>query len=123
MFFFPPVNRDIIERIAGEKLTIPLLGLKQSDATLHFFGNYSSVTLVDNGSPVGKNHPDYVNRLKVTSESIQVLNVSVSDLGRYELTNYKGRLVANNTMILVGKKRLSSICFKILHTHTFTFFS
>ncbi|KAK9981238.1 hypothetical protein ABG768_000791 [Culter alburnus] len=97
------INRDIIERIAGEKLTIPLLGLKQSDATLRFFGNYSSVTLVENGIPVGKNHPDYVNRLKVTSESIQILNVNVSDLGRYELTDYKRRLVANNTMILVDQ--------------------
>ncbi|KAK7161503.1 hypothetical protein R3I94_004249 [Phoxinus phoxinus] len=94
-------NREIIERIAGEKLTIPLLGLKQSDATLRFYGNYSSVTLVENGVPVGKNKPDYINRLKVTSELIQVLNVNVSDLGRYELTDYKGRSVSNNTMVLV----------------------
>ncbi|XP_077102638.1 uncharacterized protein LOC143753789 [Siphateles boraxobius] len=96
-------NRQIIERIAGEKLIIPLLGLKQSDATLHFHGNYSSVILVENGVPVGKNKPDYINRLKLTSETIQVLNVNVSDLGRYDLTDYKGRPVSNNTMVLVDQ--------------------
>ncbi|XP_067297320.1 wu:fc21g02 [Pseudorasbora parva] len=96
-------NREIIERVAGEKLTIPLQGLKQSDATLRFYSNSSSVTLVENGVPVGKNYPDYISRLKVSSDVIQVLNVNVSDLGRYELTDYKGRLVSNNTMILVDQ--------------------
>lgn len=78
--------------------------------------------LVESGVPVGKKYPDYINRLKVTSEMIQVLNVNVSDLGRYELTDYKGRLVSNNTMVLVGKKRLSSVYFKFVHTHTHTHF-
>ncbi|RXN20023.1 proline-rich receptor kinase [Labeo rohita] len=94
-------NREVIDRIAGETLTIPLSGLKQSDATLNFYSNYSSITLVENGIPVGRNHPDYINRLKVTSDMIQILNVNVSDLGRYELTDLKRRLVSNNTMILV----------------------
>ncbi|RXN20021.1 proline-rich receptor kinase [Labeo rohita] len=94
-------NKEVIDRIAGETLTIPLSGLSWSDATLNFYGNYSSVTLVENGIPVGRNHPDYINRLEVTSYVIQILNVNVSDLGRYELTDLKGRLVSNNTMILV----------------------
>ncbi|XP_056097297.1 uncharacterized protein wu:fc21g02 [Rhinichthys klamathensis goyatoka] len=96
-------NREIIERVAGEKLIIPLLGLKQSDATLRFYSNYSSVILVENGVPVGKENPDYINRLKVTSEMIQILNVNVSDSGRYKLTDYKGRPVSNNTMVLVDQ--------------------
>ncbi|XP_039546002.1 uncharacterized protein LOC120491999 isoform X2 [Pimephales promelas] len=96
-------NREIIERVAGEKLSIPLLGLRQSDATLRFYGNYSSVILVENGVPVGKEKPDYINRLKVTSEMIQILNVNVSDLGRYQLTDNKGRTVSNYTMLLVDQ--------------------
>ncbi|CAM4482480.1 unnamed protein product [Leuciscus chuanchicus] len=101
-------NREITDRIAGEKLTIPLLGLKQTDATLRFYSNYSSIILVENGVPVGKKYPDYINRLKVTSEMIQVLNVNVSDLGRYELTDNKGRLVSNNTMVLVDQHERKS---------------
>uniref|UniRef100_A0A672QN50 Uncharacterized LOC107556792 n=1 Tax=Sinocyclocheilus grahami TaxID=75366 RepID=A0A672QN50_SINGR len=94
-------NRELIDRIAGETLTISLAGLKQSDAILHFYSNNSSLILVENGVPVGRNHPDYINRLKVTSEKIQILNVNTSDIGRYRLTDHKGRLVSNNTMILV----------------------
>ncbi|XP_058639066.1 uncharacterized protein LOC131544692 isoform X2 [Onychostoma macrolepis] len=96
-------RRRVIDRIAGETLNISLAGLKQSDATLHFYRNYSSVTLVENGVPVGRNHPDYINRLKVNSETIQILHVNVSDLGRYELTDLKRRVVLNNTMKLVDK--------------------
>ncbi|XP_073698479.1 uncharacterized protein [Garra rufa] len=96
-------NRGIIDRIAGETLTIPLSGLKQGDATLKFYSNYSFVNLVEQGIAVGRNHPDYINRLKVTSTMIQILSVNVSDVGRYELTDLKGRLVSNNTMILVDK--------------------
>ncbi|XP_043094882.1 uncharacterized protein wu:fc21g02 [Puntigrus tetrazona] len=94
-------SREVLSRIAGETLSISLEGLKQSDATLHFYSNYSSVTLVETGVPVALNHPDYINRLKVNSRSIQILNVNTTDLGRYELTDLKGRLVSNNTMILV----------------------
>ncbi|XP_016323654.1 uncharacterized protein LOC107674241 isoform X1 [Sinocyclocheilus anshuiensis] len=94
-------NREVIDRIAGETLTISLAGLKQSDAILHFYSNNSSLLLVENGVPVGRNHPDYISRLKVTSEKIQILNVNTSDIGRYRLTDHKGRLVSNNTMILV----------------------
>ncbi|KAK2909073.1 hypothetical protein Q8A67_004910 [Cirrhinus molitorella] len=96
-------NREVIDRVAGETLAISLSGLKQSDATLNFYSNYSSVTLVENGVPVGRNQPDYINRLKVTSDNIQILNVNVSDLGRYELTDSKRRVASDNTMILVDQ--------------------
>ncbi|XP_056312688.1 uncharacterized protein wu:fc21g02 [Danio aesculapii] len=94
-------NNETIERIAGETLKIPLGGLRLSNVTLRFYDNDSSITLVENGVPVGKNYRDYYNRLKVYMESIEIVNVNISDLGRYELTDKKDRLVSNNTMILV----------------------
>ncbi|XP_059408556.1 uncharacterized protein LOC132142594 isoform X2 [Carassius carassius] len=101
-------NRGIIDCVAGETLSISLAGLKQADAILRFYNNYSSLLLVDNGVPVGRNYPDYVSRLKVSSEMIQILNVNVSDVGRYELTDQKRRLVSNNTMILVDHRDYSA---------------
>ncbi|NP_001410689.1 wu:fc21g02 isoform X2 [Danio rerio] len=94
-------NTDTIPRIAGETLKIPLRGLKMSNVTLRFYDNDSAITLVENGVPVGKNYRDYYNRLKVYLNSIEVVNVNTSDLGRYELTDKKGRLISSNTMILV----------------------
>ncbi|XP_051994123.1 uncharacterized protein LOC127652111 [Xyrauchen texanus] len=94
-------KKEIINRVAGETLTIPLEGLKQSDATLRFYSNYSTVTLVESGVPVGRKDPYYANRLKVGSDNIQVLKVNVSDLGRYKLTDHKGRFISNTTMLLV----------------------
>ncbi|XP_051557874.1 uncharacterized protein LOC127443380 [Myxocyprinus asiaticus] len=101
-------KREIINRVAGETLTIPLEGIKQSDAALRFYNNYTTITLVKSGVPVGKNDPDYTNRLKVGSEKIQVLKVNVSDLGRYELTDHKGRVVSNTTMLLVDHHEFTS---------------
>ncbi|XP_042602336.1 uncharacterized protein LOC109113584 [Cyprinus carpio] len=101
------ISKQVIDCIAGETLTISLAGLKQSDATLRFYSNYSSITLVENGVPVGRNHTDYINRLKVTSESIKVLNVSASDKGRYKLTDHKGRLVSHKAMILVDQHKFA----------------
>uniref|UniRef100_A0A9J8DB17 Uncharacterized protein n=1 Tax=Cyprinus carpio carpio TaxID=630221 RepID=A0A9J8DB17_CYPCA len=101
------VSKQVIDCIAGETLTISLAGLKQSDATLRFYSNYSSITLVENGVPVGRNHTDYINRLKVTSESIKVLNVSASDKGKYRLTDHKGRLVSLKAMILVDQHKFA----------------
>uniref|UniRef100_A0A8C2JX50 Wu:fc21g02 n=1 Tax=Cyprinus carpio TaxID=7962 RepID=A0A8C2JX50_CYPCA len=101
-------NREFIDRIAGETLTIPLAGLKQGDAKLHFYSNYSSLILVESGVPVGRNLPEYTNRLKVTTENIQILKVNVSDLGRYELTDHKGRLVSNSTLMLVDHRDYSA---------------
>ncbi|XP_052437738.1 uncharacterized protein LOC127974671 [Carassius gibelio] len=95
-------NKGIIDCVAGDTLRISLAGLKQTDATLRFYNNYSSLVLVENGVAVGRSYPDYVNRLRVSSEMIQILNVNVSDVGRYELTDLKRRLVSNNTMILAG---------------------
>lgn len=93
----------MIECIPGETLSISLEGIKPVDATLRFYNNHSVVTLVDHGVPVANADPDYINRLKVSGENIKVLNVNVSDVGRYTLIDHKGRPVSNNTMILVGK--------------------
>ncbi|TRY89966.1 hypothetical protein DNTS_001688 [Danionella cerebrum] len=101
-------NKEVIERIAGETLYISLAGLKQTDATLSFYGNYSKITLVEDGVPVGNSHPDYISRLKVNRDWIQILHVNVSDLGRYVLTDQKGRYVSNSTMILVDQHSYSS---------------
>lgn len=101
----------MIECIPGETLSISLEGIKLGDATLRFYSNHSVVTLVENGIPVGKSDPDYINRLKVSTEKIKVLNVNVSDVGRYQLTDHKSRNVSNNTMILVGMYGISpKIC-------------
>uniref|UniRef100_A0A8C2KSJ1 Wu:fc21g02 n=1 Tax=Cyprinus carpio TaxID=7962 RepID=A0A8C2KSJ1_CYPCA len=88
-------------------VTVHISSLSQSDATLRFYSNYSSITLVENGVPVGRNHTDYINRLKVTSESIKVLNVSASDKGKYRLTDPKGRLVSLKAMILVDQHKFA----------------
>ncbi|XP_056587396.1 uncharacterized protein LOC130408016 isoform X2 [Triplophysa dalaica] len=96
-------KRSMIECIAGETLSISLEGIKLVDATLRFYRNHSVVTVVENGIPVGNADPDYINRLKVSTEKIKVLNVNVSDVGRYQLTDHKRRNVSNNTMILVEK--------------------
>ncbi|XP_056587587.1 uncharacterized protein LOC130408135 [Triplophysa dalaica] len=96
-------KRSMIECIAGETLSISLEGINLGDATLRFYNNHSVVTLVENGIPVGNADPDYINRLKVSTEKIKVLNVNVSDVGRYQLTDHKRRNVSNNTMILVEK--------------------
>lgn len=93
-------KRNLIECIPGETLSISLEGIKPVDATLSFNSNQSVATLVKKGIPVNAD-PDYISRLKITSERIMVLNVNVSDVGRYKLTDHKQRLVSENTMILV----------------------
>ncbi|XP_073670374.1 uncharacterized protein [Paramisgurnus dabryanus] len=96
-------KRRIIERVPGETLTIPLDGIKMVDANLRFYSNYSTINLVEHGVPVGKENADYIGRLRTYYDSFQVLNVNVSDLGRYELRDQKGRPVSNTTMILVDR--------------------
>ncbi|XP_055060886.2 uncharacterized protein [Misgurnus anguillicaudatus] len=96
-------KRRFIERVAGETLSIPFDGIKVVDGTLRFISNYTAITLVDRGVPVGKENAEYGSRLRVSSDYMQVLNVNVSDQGRYELRDQKGRLVANTTMLLVDR--------------------
>ncbi|XP_047668594.1 uncharacterized protein LOC113642464 isoform X3 [Tachysurus fulvidraco] len=85
--------------VAGESLSIYLLGLPEIDATLHFSNQDLNLTLVKSGTPVGNSHPDYMGRIKVTSSSIELLNVNVSDVGNYTLSdrlNRKVRIVSMN---------------------------
>lgn len=118
LFFSCPsitAKRGIIQCVPGETLSISLEGIKMVDATLHFYNNQSVVTLVENGVPVGSVEPDYMSRLKISGDNIRVLNVNTSDVGKYKLTDHKGRIVSNNTMILVGKNHISHV-FDLFHT-------
>lgn len=89
--------------MAGETFRIPLGQLVKNDATLHFSNEDFNLTLVDHGSPVGNLHPDYMGRIQVTSNSIEVLNVNVSDVGNYTLSDRLNRKVKIISMYLVGE--------------------
>ncbi|KAI7811320.1 hypothetical protein IRJ41_013110 [Triplophysa rosa] len=84
----------------GETLDISLEGIKLENATLFFYNNGSIVTLVKSGEPVASRDPNYINRLKVTSETINVLNVNVSDVGEYILKDPKRRIVSKSKLIV-----------------------
>lgn len=92
----------------GETLKVPLDGIKLEYATLFFNGNGSIVTLVNSGEPVASRDPNYINRLKVTSETIHLLNVNVSDWGEYILKDQNRQIVSKSTLILVGKNHIKS---------------
>ncbi|MCI4376160.1 hypothetical protein PGIGA_G00185010 [Pangasianodon gigas] len=87
--------------VAGETFRIPLGGLAKNDATLHFSNEDFNLTLVERGSPVGNLHPEYMGRIQVTSNSIEVLNVNVSDVGNYTLRDRLNRKVKVISMYLV----------------------
>ncbi|KAG7333804.1 hypothetical protein KOW79_002211 [Hemibagrus wyckioides] len=76
---------------AGKTLRISLDGLAKEDVTLRFTNQYSNITLVENGSPVGNSHKNFSERIEVTSSDIQVLNIGDSDVGNYTLTDHEGR--------------------------------
>ncbi|XP_035387456.1 uncharacterized protein wu:fc21g02 [Electrophorus electricus] len=99
------------ECVAGETLKIPLRGLTSRQATLDFYSHDLNLTLVDHGLPIGKSHPNYYERLKVTTETIEVLNVSVSDMGNYTLQDDRGRKVLMVIMKLVDhhEKKLNPL--------------
>lgn len=89
--------------MAGETLSIYLSGLSMDDATLHFANQDYNLTLVERGSPVGNSHPDYTGRIRLTSNSIDVLNVNASDVGKYTLSSHLNRKVKIISMYLVGE--------------------
>ncbi|XP_056591781.1 uncharacterized protein LOC130411304 [Triplophysa dalaica] len=97
-----------INRAAGETLNIPLDGIKLEYATLFFNRNGLIVTLVKSGEPVASRDPNYINRLKVTSETINLLNVNVSDWGEYILRDQNRQIVSKSTLILVERGSPSS---------------
>uniref|UniRef100_A0AAY5EN75 Immunoglobulin V-set domain-containing protein n=1 Tax=Electrophorus electricus TaxID=8005 RepID=A0AAY5EN75_ELEEL len=105
------VNVKVKECVAGETLKIPLRGLTSRQATLDFYSHDLNLTLVDHGLPIGKSHPNYYERLKVTTETIEVLNVSVSDMGNYTLQDDRGRKVLMVIMKLVDhhEKKLNPL--------------
>ncbi|XP_058238029.1 uncharacterized protein LOC131347700 isoform X2 [Hemibagrus wyckioides] len=92
-------KRSSQDCVAGESLSIYLLGLPKNDATLHFSNHDFNLTLVERGSPVGNLHPEYMGRVQVTKTSIEVLNINVSDVGNYTLRdplNRKVRIISMN---------------------------
>lgn len=103
MFIVLKAKRDIQNRVAGETLSITLTGLSKNDATLRFLSQDYNITLVERGLPVGNSHPDYMGRIKLTSNSIEVLNVNVSDVGNYTLSDHLNRKVKIISMNLVGE--------------------
>lgn len=82
---------------------IPLAGLEGNDATLHFSNQDFNLTLVKHGSPVGNSQPEYMGRIHVTSNSIELLNVNVSDAGKYTLGDHLNRKVKIIFMKVVGE--------------------
>ncbi|XP_072532812.1 uncharacterized protein [Salminus brasiliensis] len=78
--------------VAGEELTISFAGLSKDEVSLRFSKKDVNLMLVQQGSPV-RNLTNYDNRIQVTSSSIQLLNVNVSDVGQYTIFDGKGREV------------------------------
>uniref|UniRef100_A0A8B9KJ42 Uncharacterized protein n=1 Tax=Astyanax mexicanus TaxID=7994 RepID=A0A8B9KJ42_ASTMX len=74
--------------VRGDSCSISLNGVEKEKASLRFSNENVSLMLVVRGSPV-TNLPDYADRIKVTSSSIQLLNFNVSDEGNYTL--YEGQ--------------------------------
>lgn len=48
---------------------------------------------MEHGSPVHNLHPHFSERIQVTSSDIQVLNIDVSDMGNYTLSDRDDRKV------------------------------
>lgn len=96
-------KRSSQDCVAGETFKITLGDLRRNDATLHFSNEDFNLTLVKHGSPVGNSHPDYLGRIRVTDYNIEVLNVNVSDVGNYTLTDRLNRTAKLIFMNLVGE--------------------
>ncbi|XP_028833318.1 uncharacterized protein LOC114788678 [Denticeps clupeoides] len=97
-----------IDRVAGEDLIISLEGSRYQEANLFFSGEYGNLTLVWDGSPAAENNPDYDGRVKVRSSGIALSHVNVSDVGRYNLTDRRGRVVSITKMTLVDAHDFSA---------------
>ncbi|XP_072533180.1 uncharacterized protein [Salminus brasiliensis] len=93
-------KRGTRDCVPGETLSIWLDGIRKDEASLRFSNEDVNLMLVERGSPV-KNLPDYFGRIKVTSSSIQVLNVNVSDVGNYTLFDGQDRRAVTIRMYLV----------------------
>lgn len=103
VFIVLKANRGTQNCVAGETLSIFLGELSRFEATLAFSNQDYNLTLVDRGSPVGNSHPDFMGRIKLTTNSIEVLNVNMSDVGNYTLSDGLNRKVKIISMNLVGE--------------------
>ncbi|XP_049337391.1 uncharacterized protein LOC103026353 isoform X1 [Astyanax mexicanus] len=93
-------KRSSRDCVAGETLRISLEGIRRDEASLRFSRDNENLMLVDRGSPV-RDHPDYIGRVKVTTNSIEVLNVNVTDEGNYTLFDGKNRKAVTIRMFIV----------------------
>lgn len=59
---------------------------------LRFTNHDLNITLVEHGSPAD-NLQQFSERIQVTSSDIQVLNIQMSDIGSYTLTDRDDRMV------------------------------
>ncbi|XP_062334408.1 wu:fc21g02 isoform X1 [Osmerus eperlanus] len=94
-------RHDYIKRVAGQSLYISLEGIHLEGATLSFSGEGANVTLVQDGSPVSRDLPNYYDRVKTHSTKIEITNVNTSDVGYYKLKDRRDREVSVNRMELV----------------------
>lgn len=101
--------------VAGEAFIIPLAGLVRNLATLYFENQDLKLTLVTHGSPLDNSHPEYMGRIQVTSNSIELLNVNVSDVGNYTLCDHLNRKVKIIFMKLVGEFLLAMLIMLTIH--------
>uniref|UniRef100_A0A8B9KJ87 Uncharacterized protein n=1 Tax=Astyanax mexicanus TaxID=7994 RepID=A0A8B9KJ87_ASTMX len=93
-------KRSSRDCVAGETLGISLEGIRRDEASLRFSRDNENVMLVDRGSPV-RDHPDYIGRIKLTTNRIEVLNVNVTDEGNYTLFDGKNRKAVTIRMFIV----------------------
>ncbi|XP_029910025.1 protein cappuccino [Myripristis murdjan] len=92
-------RHNYVKRIPGETLYISLEGLDLADAYLSFSGEVNA-TLVSQGSTVAQDLPDYWDRVKTHSMNIEIRDVNTTDVGRYTLTDRRGRVVSVTRMDL-----------------------
>ncbi|CAJ1053006.1 protein diaphanous homolog 1 [Xyrichtys novacula] len=93
-------RHNFVKCIAGETLRISLEGLDLADSFLTFSGEAANVTLVRDGARVSQDIPEYWDRVRTHSMNIEILNVNVSDQGRYELRDRRDRVVSITRMDL-----------------------
>lgn len=103
LFIVLKAKRETQNRVAGETLSIYLSGIPSNEATLQFSNDNYNVPLVKHGVLVANSHPDYVGRIKITSNRIEVSNVNVSDVGNYTLSDGLDRKAKIIYMQLVGE--------------------
>ncbi|XP_026214600.1 uncharacterized protein wu:fc21g02 [Anabas testudineus] len=93
-------RHNYVKCVAGESLYISLEGIDLVDAILSFSGSSGNVTLVRDGSRTSQDLPEYWDRVKTSSNNIEIRNVNYSDVGHYTLIDRRDRVVSVTRMDL-----------------------